>query len=135
MQWAKEGEYLATQDAQGVLYAAHEMVETKAEEVHLVWNYGVKGTAKGELRHGIATRKGIQERLRTVWATAAEIVALKTFAAPAPIPDPNGKPRRALALAPNSNTCSAFGGCPYRELCHDVSAGLDVEQYFSTHGV
>ncbi len=94
-------------DAQSVLYGLDSMARFNASAADLAWiYYQTKGAKRS---HATVTRLHLKQAMRVfnvieeVAAEASEVL---------------DKGLQPLDLPPNPSACSAFGGCPYRELCN-----------------
>lgn len=94
-------------DVQAQLYGQWAMVSTGAPVANLDWIYfHTKRPFKSDKTHLRMYREDSDEQFAAINATAEEMfVARKT------ITDP-------LALAPNTDACGDYGGCPYQHLCN-----------------
>lgn len=107
LKWAKSEDDLR-KDEQGVIYAAHEMVEHDVQEVELRWVYYVtqEGKEKAKKVSLIVTREDVEPEFDKIEATAKEMEA---------IVEQNLK---AKDLEPTVTACDAYGGCSYVDNCN-----------------
>lgn len=105
--WALTEEDLSI-DEQGVLYAASELIEFPGlDEVWLRWIYMLtKGAAKSRVVEARMTRSHVETEFEKIEETAFEMGEILR----------SGK--RALELAPNVDTCKAYGGCAFADDCN-----------------
>ncbi len=97
-------------DPQGIIYAMAVMDHYKSDQADLIWTYMLtKGARKAKRVHLRVLREDVEIEFAKIELTASEIVATH-LAQPSP-----------LTLPPNTSACSAYGGCPYRGNCTDLS--------------
>jgi hypothetical protein len=118
--YAKTKETLKT-DVQAQLYATAAMYETGARKIDLIWIYfGTKGPRKAKRIHLRVHAPEVAEQFEKINATALEMhAARKSVINP-------------LELMPNTDSCEAFGGCPYRSNCN-LSPGEIVDAKAAQH--
>ena len=89
---------------QAVLYATNQILETGTNEAHLRWlYYWTSGRERAKPSDIVLTRTELEDAFeRVVHNPAKEVVKLRLAK-----PDP-------MDLAPNTQVCSKYGGCPFR---------------------
>ncbi len=98
-------------DPQGIIYAMAAMEHFKSNEVDLIWTYMLtKGARKAKRVHLHVLRADVEKEFAKIEFTVSRIVT--THAAGT----------SPLDLPPNTSACSAYGGCPYRAHCTDLSS-------------
>ncbi len=100
-------------DTQAVIYAYHTMAQFKSPQVDAVWNTVLTtGSPATERRHlRMYSPQTTDVFLGPISRATSEVCATYEL-----------KPRM-LDLVPNTNACSAYGGCPYKHLCTDLHQG------------
>ncbi len=97
-------------DPQGVIYAMAVMDYYGSDQADLIWTYMLtKGARKAKRVHLRVLRADVEIEFAKIELTAAEI-GTTHLAQPSP-----------LTLPANTAACSAYGGCPYRGNCTDLS--------------
>ncbi len=123
LKWAKTAEQLAV-DPQAQLYATNAFFEmarqgsVKGKQVHLVWLYMQTQGAKKVRRTWLTVDADhVFRQFTAIDAIGQKIVAMREAAPPPNAPQAE-RQAYALSLPPNTESCNAFGGCPYRHVCN-----------------
>lgn len=101
--WKKTSEELK-KDKQAGVYSAYLMAKTGSEYVDLKWvYYKTEGKPKSEVVENRLNREEVSKTLTRVNNTARKIIhVIQTC-------------KKAMDVTPNYASCSAFGGCSFRE--------------------